>query len=53
MRINESGTTTLLRIGGCAAIGMALCYISVAVIFFGLLSLPAGLDSLGRMQFYL
>ncbi|MBU2115059.1 MAG: hypothetical protein KKE94_14945 [Gammaproteobacteria bacterium] len=44
---------TLIRAGGIAAIGMALCYISVAVIFFGLLAVPAGLDSLGRLQFYL
>ncbi|MDP5137836.1 hypothetical protein ORJ04_17930 [Rheinheimera baltica] len=45
--------TALMRAGGIAAIGMALCYISVAVIFFGLLAVPEGLDSLGRMQFYL
>ncbi|MBU1311413.1 MAG: hypothetical protein KKE30_17970 [Gammaproteobacteria bacterium] len=44
---------TLIRSGGIAAIGMALCYISVAVIFFGLLAVPAGLDSLGRLQFFL
>ncbi|MDP2714347.1 hypothetical protein [Rheinheimera sp.] len=43
----------LFRSGGYAAIGMALCYISMAVIFFGLLTVPPGLDSLGRLQFYL
>lgn len=43
----------VLHIGGYAAIGMALCYISMAVIFFGLLTVPSGLDSLGRLQFYL
>jgi len=53
MTIKELNNTTLLRTGGIAAIGMALCYISVAVIFFGLLAVPEGLDSLGRMQFYL
>ena len=41
----------VLRSGGYAAIGMALCYISVAVIFFGLLAVPPGLDSLGRLQY--
>lgn len=52
----DNSTTSgvaLLKTGGWAAIGMALCYISVAVIFFGLLAVPAGLDSLGRLQFYL
>ena len=53
MTIKELNNTTLLRTGGFAAIGMALCYISVAVIFFGLLDVPEGLNSLGRMQFYL
>ena len=43
--------TAFIRAGGIAAIGMALCYISVAVIFFGVLDVPAGLDSLGRLQY--
>ncbi|MGP9799567.1 hypothetical protein [Rheinheimera sp. NSM] len=43
----------MYKASGYAAIGMALCYISVAVIFFGLLAVPAGLDNLGRLQFYL
>lgn len=42
---------TLIRAGGIAAIGMALCYISVAVIFFGMLSMPQGLDSVGKIQY--
>lgn len=41
----------VLRCGGYAAIGMALCYISMAVIFFGLLAVPAELDGLGRLQY--
>ena len=46
-----SNNTTLLRSGGLAAIGMALCYIAMAVIFFGMLSIPAGLDSAGKVQY--
>jgi hypothetical protein len=46
-----SNNTTLLRSGGLAAIGMALCYISVAVIFFGVLSMPQGLDITGKVSF--
>ncbi|HEY9043460.1 MAG TPA: hypothetical protein VIN66_14855 [Rheinheimera sp.] len=46
-----SNNTTLLRSGGLAAIGMALCYIAMAVIFFGMLSIPAGLDSAGKIQY--
>ena len=43
--------TLLLRFGGLAAIGMALCYITVAVIFFGMLSMPQGLDTAGKIQY--
>ena len=43
--------TLLLRSGGLAAIGMALCYITVAVIFFGMLSMPQGLDITGKVGF--
>src|SRR5690606_17817139 len=53
MTTQALSSPVLIRAGGYAAIGMALCYISMAVIFFGLLTVPAGLDSLGRMQFYL
>ncbi|KKO44327.1 hypothetical protein WG68_15985 [Arsukibacterium ikkense] len=41
----------LLKAAGLAAIGMAFCYISMAVIFFSLLSVPAGADTLGRIQY--
>ena len=50
---NTTSGQAMVKAGGCAAIGMALCYISMAIIFFGLLAVPAGLDSLGRLQFYL
>ena len=43
--------TLLLRSGGLAAIGMALCYITVGVIFFGMLSMPQGLDITGKVGF--
>ena len=46
-----SNNITLLRFGGLAAIGMALCYVAVAVVFFGMLSMPAGLDSAGKIQY--
>lgn len=52
----HNGTTSdraMSKAGGYAALAMALCYISMAVIFFGLLAVPTGLDSLGRLQFYL
>ena len=42
---------TLSRFGGLAAIAMALCYLAVAVIFFGLLSMPQGLDIAGKVSF--
>lgn len=53
MRDNIIANPAMLKAGGVAAIGMALCYISMAVIFFGLISLPSGLDSLGRLQYYM
>ena len=53
MHNSTTSARAMAKAGGYAAIGMALCYISVAVIFFGLLAVPAGLDSLGRLQFYL
>ncbi|MEH8018380.1 hypothetical protein MN202_14155 [Rheinheimera muenzenbergensis] len=53
MTTQATSSPALIRAGGIAAIGMALCYISVAVIFFGLLAVPTGLDSLGRLQFFL
>ncbi|MEO3677659.1 hypothetical protein ABGI61_01400 [Rheinheimera sp. FR7-31] len=43
--------TTLLRSGGLAAIAMALCYVAMAVVFFGMLSMPAGLDTAGKIQY--
>ena len=46
-----SNNTTLLRFGGLAAIGMALCYVAIAVIFFGMLSMPQGLDTAGKIQY--
>lgn len=42
---------TLSRCGGLAAIGMALCYVAMAVIFFAMLSMPAGLDTGGKIQY--
>lgn len=42
---------TLSRCGGLAAIGMALCYVAMAVIFFGMLSMPQGLDTAGKIQY--
>jgi hypothetical protein len=42
---------TLLRSGGAAAIGMALCYLSVAVIFFGLLSVPADGGIIAKIEY--
>ena len=53
MHNSTTSARAIHKAGGCAAIGMALCYISVAVIFFGLLAVPAGLDNLGWLQFYL
>ncbi|MEE2025953.1 hypothetical protein [Alkalimonas mucilaginosa] len=44
-------STSFMRLGGIATIGMALCYVSMFVIFFGLVSAPAGLDTLGRIEF--
>lgn len=46
-----SNNTALLRSGGIAAIGMALCYVAMAVIFFGILSMPQGLDTAGKIQY--
>ena len=43
--------TILLRFGGLASIGMALCYVAMAVIFLGMLSMPAGLDTAGKIQY--
>ena len=43
--------TALLRSGGLAAISMALCYLTMAVVFIGMLSMPAGLDSAGKIQY--
>lgn len=53
MRDKTIANPAILQAGGVAALGMALCYISVAVIFFGLITLPAGLDTLGRLQYVL
>lgn len=44
-------STATLWAGGLAAMGMALCYISMAVIFFGILSAPQGIDTLGLIQY--
>lgn len=51
MQTTTTAQTSLLRVGGLAAISMALCYISVAVIFFGLLAVPQEADTLGRIQY--
>ncbi|MDR6982238.1 hypothetical protein J2X32_000846 [Rheinheimera pacifica] len=51
MQAKVLNNTTILRSGGLAAIGMALCYIGVAVIFFGLLSVPSDIDTLGRILY--
>lgn len=53
MRDKTIASPAILQAGGVAAFSMALCYISVAVIFFGLITLPPDLDSLGRLQYYL
>lgn len=39
-----------LQAGGFAAIGMALCYISMALIFFGLVSIPTDIDVISRIR---
>ncbi|SEA95932.1 hypothetical protein [Alkalimonas amylolytica] len=44
-------SNSTVRIGGVAALGMALCYLSMFIIFFGLISVPPGLDTLGRIEF--
>ena len=44
-------SATLLRTGGLAAIAMALCYVAMAVVFIGMLSIPAGLDTAGKIQY--
>jgi len=51
MKTTALNNAILFRSGGCAAIGMALCYISVAVIFFGMISVPAGIDAVGKLQY--
>ncbi|GHG60204.1 hypothetical protein GCM10010919_03460 [Alishewanella longhuensis] len=53
MRDKTIASPAILQAGGVAAFGMAFCYISVAVIFFGLITLPPDLDSLGRLQYFL
>lgn len=47
-----SPSSAMVRLGGLAAIGMALCYLSMFIIFFGLISVPAGLDTL-ELIYYL
>jgi hypothetical protein len=42
---------TLRRCGGFAAIGMALCYLAVAFIFFGVLSQPEQASPLQKIQY--
>lgn len=53
MRDKTIASPAILQAGGVAAFGMALCYISMAVIFFGLITVPPGLDNLGRLQYFL
>lgn len=53
MRDKTATSPVVLQAGAIAVFGMALCYISMAVIFFGLITLPAGLDPLGRLQYLL
>lgn len=45
------GFFTLPRCGGIAAIGMALCYLTMALIFFGILSQPEQADPLQKIQY--
>lgn len=52
MRPNLSNSFTLQKAGGLAAIGMALCYLTMAVIFFGVLSIPEQADTLQKIQYY-
>lgn len=42
---------TLRRCGGFAAIGMALCYLAMALIFFGILSQPEDASSVQKIQY--
>ncbi len=42
---------TLRRFGGFASIGMALCYLAVALIFFGVLSQPEQADPVQKIQY--
>lgn len=51
MQIQQTQFLTITRAGGIAAIGMALCYISMAVIFFGLLAVPQQADMLERLGY--
>lgn len=48
--INSHVNTALQRNGGIAAIGMALCYMLLFVIFGALLSLPDNTDMLVKLQ---
>lgn len=52
MRPNSSNSFAFQKAGGLAAIGMALCYLTVAVIFFGVLSTPEQSDTLQKIQYY-
>ena len=51
MHNSSTSATTMVKAGGLAAIGMALCYVAMAVVFIGMLSMPAGLDSAGKIQY--
>lgn len=42
---------TLRHCGGFAAIGMALCYLAMALIFFGVLSQPQHTDTVQKIQY--
>ncbi|MFA9458526.1 hypothetical protein ACERJO_17415 [Halalkalibacter sp. AB-rgal2] len=46
-----SNLTKVTRLGGYATLGMTLCYLSMFIIFFVLISVPAGLDTLGMIEF--
>lgn len=47
----SGGVFTLRRCGGVAAISMALCYLAVALIFFGVLSQPEHASPVQKIQY--
>lgn len=48
---NPASFFSLRRCGGIAAIGMALCYLAMALIFFGILSQPEQAEPVQKIQY--